>query len=121
MGDVSNAYGCRTSRAWLGPTAVISVAGTVDMLSSPSLAAALTACLDDNPVAMIVDLSETEFLASAGLSVLTSAAESAAESGIGFGIVADSPATSRPIKLIGLDKVLNLHPRLDTALAALPN
>ncbi len=38
---------------------------------------------------------------------------------VGFAVVADSPATSRPIQLLGLQEALHLHSGTDEALAAL--
>lgn len=91
------------------------------MLTAPQLQTAVAASLTDKPSALIVDLTETEFLASAGLSVLAQAHEDADRANIGFGVVADSPATSRPIELIGLAATLNLKPNLDEAQASLAN
>lgn len=36
-----------------------------------------------------------------------------------FAVVADGSATSRPIKLMGIDSVLSLYPSLNDALSAL--
>jgi hypothetical protein len=36
-----------------------------------------------------------------------------------FAVVADGPATSRPLKLVGISEVVGLHATLDEALAAL--
>jgi anti-sigma B factor antagonist len=33
-----------------------------------------------------------------------------------FGIVADGAATSRPIRLLGIDRILTLYPTLEDAL-----
>ena len=38
--------------------------------------------------------------------------------GAGFAVVADGPATSRPLKLVGLADVIGMYPNLDDALAA---
>jgi len=36
-----------------------------------------------------------------------------------FAVVADGPATSRPLKLVGIAEVVGLYPTLDEALATL--
>jgi anti-anti-sigma regulatory factor len=51
---------------------------------------------------LIVDLSEVDFLASAGMSVFI-AGNHAANGARPFGVVADGPCTARPMKLMGLD------------------
>jgi anti-anti-sigma factor len=95
---------------------VLAVSGEVDMLSATQLAEAIHTALGPGPAALIVDLTKVEFLASAGLSVLVNAQAEAAPS-TRFTVVADGPATSRPIKLMGIDTVLALHRTLDNALS----
>jgi anti-anti-sigma factor len=74
--------------------------------------------LDLKPKALVVDLSGVGFLASAGLQSLVATHERVSKDA-GFAVVADGPATSRPIQLTGLDQVLNLYPTMAQALAAL--
>ena len=95
---------------------VLSVCDTVDMLSAPQLTKAIRDALDKAPAGLIVDLTEVEFLASVGMSVLMAAQQEAKAISARFGIVADGAATSRPIKLLGLDDILALYPTLDDAL-----
>ena len=110
--------GCVINEEWFGRTVVVSASGVVDMLTSPHLEASLTTSLKRNPAALIVDLSEVEFLASAGMGVLVAAREQAA-SDIRFGVVASGPATSRPLTLIGLADIIGLYPTLAEARDAL--
>ena len=110
--------GCVINEEWFGRTVVVSASGVVDMLTSPHLEASLTTSRKRNPAAIIVDLSEVEFLASAGMGVLVAAREQAA-SDIRFGVVASGPATSRPLTLIGLADIIGLYPTLAEARDAL--
>lgn len=98
---------------------VLSVSGTVDMLSAGALQDAADAALRDYPLTLIVDLTDVEFLASAGLSVLVAANE-AAGSGVHFVVVAHGPATARPLALTGLTDVIEVHATLDEARRAAP-
>ena len=50
------------------------------------------------------------------MSVLVAAQEAADAMSVRFGIVAEGPATSRPIRLLGIDAILALYPTLDDAL-----
>ncbi len=106
--------GCVISEEWGGRTVVIAVSGVLDMLTSPQLEASITAALGKSPSAMIVDLSDVDFLASAGMGVLVAARDLAADK-VKFGVVASGPATSRPLKLVGLAELIGLHPTLDEA------
>ena len=95
---------------------VLTVSGEVDMLSAPHLAEAIHTALAAGPAALIVDLSKVDFLASAGMTVLVTA-QSEVVAPTRFGVVANGAATSRPIKLMGLDNILSLYSTLDSALS----
>jgi anti-sigma B factor antagonist len=95
---------------------VLSVCHDVDIFSAPQLSEAIREALGNAPAGLIVDLTKVEFLASAGMSVLLAAQEAADAATAPFGIVAEGAATSRPIRLLGLDRVLALYSTLDEAL-----
>ena len=116
--NIATATGCVINEYWVGSTAVIAVSGVVDMLTSPKLEAVIVAVLAKKPAALIIDLSNVDFLASAGMGVLVSARDRASETA-GFAVVASGPATSRPLRLVGLADLLGMYPTLDEARAAL--
>lgn len=95
---------------------VLTVSGEVDMLSAPQLAEAIRTALAATPPALVIDLTKVDFLASAGMTVLV-AAQAEVTPPTRFAVVANGPATSRPIKLMGLDNVLALYSTLDSALS----
>lgn len=97
---------------------VLTVSGEVDMLSSPHLAEAIQTAMATKPAALIVDLSKVDFLASAGMTVLVTA-QADVEEPTRFAVVAHGSATSRPIKLMGIDSVLALYSTLDDALSGI--
>src|SRR5258707_11967064 len=97
---------------------VLAVSGEVDMLNAPRLAEAIHAALATGPTALIVDLSKVEFLASAGMSVLV-AAQAEVVPPTRFAVVAEGAATSRPMKLVGIDTTIALYRTLDSALAGI--
>lgn len=111
---------CGVTKTWRGRTAILNVQGAVDMLNAQVLKSALAACLGEKPATVLVDLARTEFLASSGIRVLLWAQEQAGKAGIGFGVIADAPSTSRPIRLLGLAESLNLHADIEAAHAASP-
>ncbi|WP_307797222.1 STAS domain-containing protein [Williamsia soli] len=98
--------------------AILTVQGSIDVLTAPQLSDAVSSALSGEPSGLIIDLTSTEFLASAGMSALVTAYEAIAPGGL-FGVVADGPSTSRPIQLVGLDQTLTLYPTLDQAIAAM--
>lgn len=96
---------------------VVTVGGEIDLNTATALESVIDEALADDPDALIIELSAVEFMASAGLKVLVATHEKVGGSGR-FAVVSNGPATSRPIVLTGLDKVLSVHQTLDDALTA---
>ncbi|MFE3188193.1 STAS domain-containing protein [Nocardia sp. NPDC059240] len=96
---------------------VLTVAGDVDLATAPAFENAIDATLTNRPAALVIDLSEVSFLASAGMAVLVGAHKRAGDTRIA--VVADGPATSRQMKVTSLDQVFALYPTLEEALGAL--
>lgn len=107
------------AESWIDGIAVLSVRHSVDMLSAPKLSAAISTALAKRPVGLVVDMTDVVFLASAGMSVLIEAQDQATTASARFGVVAEGAATSRPIKLLGIDAILALYPTLGDALSDL--
>jgi anti-anti-sigma factor len=98
--------------------AVLTVGGEVDLATISELEAAIDQALTQEPTALVIDLSAVDFLASAGLQTLVATQQRVGTSA-GFAVVANGPATSRPIQLTGLDQIFALYPTLADATAAL--
>jgi anti-sigma B factor antagonist len=103
---------------WVGSVAIVSATGAVDMLTAPELAEAIRTSLGKQPRAVVVDLTAVDFLASAGMQVLVAANEDA-EPDTPLVVVADGPATSRPLKITGITDFIDLYSNLDEALEKL--
>ena len=100
---------------WVGRVAVVAASGDVDMLTAPQLRDAVVAALGKDPSGLIVDLSEVNFLGSAGMQVLMEAHNQTGES-VRFAVVADGPATSRPLKITGIADLIAMYASLEDAL-----
>lgn len=109
---------CAVEEQWRGRVAVLDVSGVIDMLTAPQLESAIHTVLGKDPTGLVVDLTGVEFLASAGMGVLVAANDKKAPQ-TGFCVVAEGPATSRPLKLVGIADIVKLYPTRDEALAAL--
>ena len=88
---------------------------SIDAVTAPQFDDALRAAVANKPEGLVVDLTAVEFLASAGMGVLV-AAHDDADDGTRFSVVADGPATSRPLKLVGIADIVPLYATLDDAL-----
>ncbi len=109
-------HGFEVQDSWTDRIVVLSVRDAVDMLSAPQLSEAICVALREAPVGLIVDLTNVDFLASVGISVLVAAQEAADAMSVRFGVVAEGAATSTPIRALGIDALLTLHPTLGDAL-----
>jgi len=107
---------CVVTERWIDRTVVVSASGDIDMLSAPALEEAIHSALGKDPAALVVDFSAVEFLASAGMGVLVAVHDEVTPN-VDFCVVADGPATSRPLKLVGIADIVTVYPTLDEALA----
>jgi len=107
-----------TSVAHREGVAVVSIGGEIDLSTAPAFEAVIAEALEEDPPALVIDLSEVTFMASVGLRILAATQEEVGTS-IQIAVVADNAAASRPMQLTGLDNVISLYPTLDEALTAL--
>ena len=109
---------CTLDERRVDDISVVRLTGVVDMLTAPDLEKAIAEAAKSSPTAVVVDMTAVEFLASAGMGVLIAAQDELAPA-VRFAVVAEGPATSRPLKLVGVTDVVDLYPTLDEALTAL--
>jgi anti-sigma B factor antagonist len=115
---VSAADPITTSVAYQDGVAVVSIGGEIDLGTAPAFEAVIAEALEEDPPALVIELSEVTFMASVGLRILAATQEEVGKS-IPIAVVADHAAASRPMQLTGLDKVISMYPTLDEALTAL--
>ena len=92
--------------------------GSIDLLTVPLLGAAVLEAASEEPRGLIIDLTATDFLASAGIAALLAAHAAITPAGR-FGVVGEHPAITRPLQLTGFDHTLGLYPTLADAFAAM--
>lgn len=100
--------------------AVVKAAGAVDMLTAPQLQDVISVALARRPNRLILDMTQVDFLASAGMQVLIVTRDQLGP-GSRFAVVADGPATSRPLKITGIADFIEVFPSLDVALTNFAN
>lgn len=94
-------------------TAVLEVAGEVDLLTANQFRTALREALTDPPYVLVVDLRELTFLGSIGLSHLL---EANAAAGPDVLRLVPSRAARRTIEVAGMDRLLIVRETIDDAL-----
>lgn len=96
----------------------VSVFGELDQATAPELRSALTAAFDAGD-AVLVNLSECDFIDSTGLSLLVEAKRKLAEDERQFGVCCPDPDVRRLLSLTGIDDAVGLFDTRDEAIAAL--
>jgi anti-sigma B factor antagonist len=95
---------------------IVSVAGEVDLSTSPPLRDALEQAVAQGP-SVVVDLSEVTFLDSTGLGDLVRAKEAARSLGGELNLVLTQPRIRRVLEITGLDSEFVIHDTLAAATA----
>ncbi|HTI19663.1 MAG TPA: STAS domain-containing protein [Kutzneria sp.] len=101
----------------VGPAALIHVKGEVDMAAEASLRRHIDEAMADEPTALVVDLTEVTFFASAGLHILVDLHHDAIAKGVVLHVVADSRIVLRPMEITGVDQLVTVVGSVDQALA----
>ena len=107
----------------LGPddTYVVRVVGEVDMSHEAELRAELRAAVEAEANAIVVDLTECEFIDSSAIRalLLSRKEKNPNQGGESLAVAASSDQILRILEVMGLDKVLPIEPTVKQAAAAL--
>jgi len=101
-----------------GTVEVIHARGAIDLLTGPELERCIEVALGKAPSAIVVDMTDVDFLASFGMSILLRTNDRLTQD-TPLVVVADGPATSRPMEIVGLTDVLTICATLQAALESL--
>jgi anti-anti-sigma factor len=104
----------------LADTALIAVSGRVDHRSAGELERALAALIeqpDAGQCAVVLDFSGVEYISSVGLRVLLVAAKQLRSRAAAFSVAALQPVVAEIFAISRFDRVLVVHPDLQSALA----
>ncbi len=98
---------------------VVSVHGDLDHAAVPRFVESVDFSLSAALFAVVVDLTETRFLSSAGMAALQSAQGRALAGGVRCAVAADGPATARPLRAVGLSTEIAIYPTVACAMRAM--
>jgi anti-sigma B factor antagonist len=93
-----------------GGPVVLHVTGEVDHHTAPLLRGALAEIADISDGGVLVDLSGLRYCDSTGITVLVTAHHRAVAAGSAFGITGLHPDLARVFEIVGIDRVIPLHP-----------
>ena len=102
----------------LDQTVVVSIAGSVDALTAGELDHYLSAQVDNGQKQIVADLSQVDFMASAGLHAILHALKESRQRGGDLRLAAARPGIDHTLKISGFATVLQSFPTVDQAVAS---
>jgi anti-sigma B factor antagonist len=111
----------RFPATWSGRAAVVTATGEVDLTNAEGFRDAMLSALNAGALGLVVDLTMTTFLDSAGVTALVRATRRAAASDATVRLAVTAPPVLRVLNLVGIDRLLEVHPSVAAALASLPD
>jgi anti-sigma B factor antagonist len=92
-----------------GDGVVVTLAGELDMATSPLLAKAFAEVLDRQRLsAVTIDLAEVNFLDSSGMRALLQARSAVVERGADYAVRRPTPQVAKVLRIAALDEILNI-------------
>jgi len=110
----------RFPATWSGRTAVVTAAGEIDLTNAEGLRDALLSALNAGALGLVVDMTATTFLDSAGVTAVVRASRRAAASEATVRLVVTATPVLRVLNLVGIDRLIEVHPSVTAAVASLP-
>jgi anti-sigma B factor antagonist len=104
---------------WHGRIAVVRLPAEIDLTVADDVREGLLSVLNQGAAALVADMTATTFCDSAGVAALTRAARRAAGSGAILRLAIVAPPVLRVLSLLGVDRLIDIYPNVDAALASL--
>jgi anti-sigma B factor antagonist len=102
----------------VGQVAIISVVGSVDTLTAPEVADFLESQLNSGQTRFVLDLSQVDFLSSAGLRVILSSHRKSRDKGGNLRLAAPQPRVGDLLSVTGVYQIVKAFPTVDEAVAS---
>lgn len=106
---------------WSGRTAVVTATGEIDLTNAEGFRDALLSALNAGALGLVVDMTTTTFLDSAGVTALVRAARRSAASEATIRLAVATAPVLRVLNLVGIDRLIEVHPSVAAAVASLPD
>jgi len=107
--------------AWSGRTAVVTAVREIDLTNAEGLRDALLSALNAGAAGLVVDMTMATFIDSAGVTALVRASRRAAAVDATVRLAVAAPPVLRVLSLVGIDRLIEVHPTVTAAQASLPD
>ena len=102
----------------IGSTTVVSIAGSVDALTAEQVTRFLGAELGQGRTHIVGDLSQVDFMSSAGLRAILATLKDSRQQGGDLRLAAAQPGVDKVLKMSGFTNILKTYPTVDEAVAS---
>jgi anti-sigma B factor antagonist len=100
---------------------IIAVAGSIDALSAEDVREHYISLLDQGEKRLVADLSQVDFMSSAGLRVILDVSKRARQAGGDLRLAGASTSVEKMLKISGFMSILKCFPSADNAVASFEN
>jgi anti-anti-sigma factor len=104
---------------WSGRVAVVSAPGEIDITNAEGFRDVLLTTLNAAAAVLVVDLTSTTFLDSAGVTALVRAARRATAADATVRLAVTAPPVLRVLNLVGIDRMIAVYPSVSDAVNSL--
>jgi len=102
----------------LGQTTVVSIAGSVDALTAGQVTRFLSSRVGEGQTHIVADLSQVDFISSAGLRAILIALKESRQQGGDLRLAAAQPRVENILKMAGVTSILQVYLTQDEAVAS---
>jgi anti-anti-sigma factor len=106
---------------WAGRVAVVTATGEIDITNAEGFRDALLSALNAGAAGLVADMTSTTFVDSAGVTALVRAMRRASATDATLRLAVTAPPVLRVLNLVGIDRLIEVHPSLADAVASLPD
>ena len=99
---------------------MVAAPGEVDLTNAEGLRDALLSALNSGALGLVVDMTATTFIDSAGVTALVRASRRASATEATVRLAVTAAPVLRVLNLVGIDQLLDVHPSVSDAVASLP-
>ncbi len=96
---------------------IVSIAGSIDALTADRITGCIDERISSGENQMVIDLSEVEFMSSAGLRIILGALKEIRKRGGNLCIAGAQAGVKRVLKMSGFPKILKIYNNIDNAIA----
>lgn len=99
-----------------GQISVVSIAGSIDALTADQIIGCVDEQINSGEKYLVLDLSEVQFMSSAGLRVILGALKETRKQGGNLYLAGAQAGVERVLKMSGFSKILKIYDNVDNAI-----